>query len=353
MTTGALYQAGAEAAEEILGEVFRVDVTKALNPLDHGDFLRIIFRLQQSLIGLTGPAEAAAMAAALDTLDIDWTTASAAKQEAVMRAANKALAHTPDKILPALNATLTKTYTDIAGGTMKKTKEKFSLDVASSLTVQDKKVAKQAASAQAHYVRDEYGNRADRASDIARKVVADGLKNGLGRIEIGAKLEDALQVVNANRSRAYYNMVSSVYAGRARQYASLRSYDDAGLSIYTFEAVLDAVTTLQCRFMHGRTFSVKSDLKRYKQVAAAKDPEDVRFIQPWVQVGKNQAGDQVLYLKQADGSRDELADVVDDASGEDDETGSFNTKLSDAQLQAKGCTCPPLHGNCRSTIVPG
>ncbi len=159
--------------------------------------------------------------------------------------------------------------------------------------------------------------------------------------------------MNANRSRAYYNMVSSVYAGRARQYASLRSYDDAALSIYTFEAVLDAVTTLQCRFMHGRTFSVKADLKRYKAVAASSNPEDVRFIQPWVQVGKNKAGDQVLYTKQVDGSRDELATVDEDATGEDDEVGAFSTKLSDAQLQAKGCTCPPLHGNCRSTIVPG
>lgn len=348
-----LYVAGAEAAEELLAEVFRVDVSKALNPLDPGDFLRIVFRLQKALMGLTGPAEAAAMAAALDHLDVDYSTMNAAKTEAVMRAANKALAATPAKILPALNAVFTKTFTDIASGTMAKSKETFSLDITSALSLEDKRVAKQAAKAQAHYVRDEYGKRADVASKKAREIVANGLKNGLGRVEIGGELEAAMVSLNANRSRAYYNMVSSVYAGRSRQYASLRSYDEAGIDIYTFEAVLDEVTSAQCRFMHGRTFKVKADLGRYKAVAAAKDPEQVRFIQPWVNVGKDANGDEVLYLKKPDGTREELATITDDARGELDETGTFATKHTDASLQKLGCTCPPLHGNCRSTIVPG
>ncbi len=348
-----LFRDGAEAAEDLIREVFRVDVAKVLDPLDPGDFLRIVYRLQKTLLGLTGPAEAVAMAAALDALDIDWTTASAEKAEAVMRAANKALAHTPDKVLPSIQKVLNASYSTITSGTIKKTAERFSLDVSSSLTVQDKKVAAHAAKSQGHYVRDEYGKRADAASKKARDIVAKGLKDGLGRVEIGGQLEAAMATMNANRSRAYYNMVSSVYAGRARQYGSLRSYDDAGFDLYTFEAVLDEVTTLQCRFMHGRSFKVKADLDRYKKVAAAKDPEDVRFIQPWLNVGKDASGNEVLYLKKPDGTRDELATVDEDARGELDEVGAFSSKLTDAQLQAKGCTCPPLHGNCRSTIVPG
>lgn len=347
-----LYVAGAEAAEDVLKHVFLVDVRKVLDPLDPGDFLVIIKRLQDALLGLTGPAEAAAMARALDVLDIDWTTATAEKQEAVMRAANRALQNTPKAVLPAIQATFKGAYTRVAGGAKTSAKATFGLDVSASLSVTDKKVAAHAAKAQAHYVRDEYGVRADKASELARKVVAEGLKNGLGRVEIGGEIEAALVKMNVNRSRAYYNMVSSVYAGRARQFGSLRAYEDAGIDTYVFEAVLDQVTSLQCRFMHGREFSVKSDLKRYKQVAASSDPEDVRFVQPWVNVGKDENGVEYLYTKNRDGSRDRIADVVDNAVGELDDTGSFATKLSSAQLQAKGCTCPPLHGNCRSTILP-
>lgn len=347
-----LITAGIEAAEDLIAEVFRVDLTKALNPLDPDDHLTIIYRLQQKLLGLTGAAEAAAMAAALDALDIDWSTATAAKKEAVMRAANAALKDTPKRILPSLVAAFKKTYTDIAGGTLKKSKEKFKLDISTSLSLEDKRVAQHSAEAQANYIRDEYGRRAEAASKLAREVVADGLKNGLGRVEIGRQLEQKMVAASANRSRSYYNMVASVYAGRARQYASLRSYDAAGIEVYQFEAVMDEVTSLQCRFMNGREFSVKSDLARYQQVAASDDPEDVRFIQPWVQVGKDDKGNEVLYVKQADGSRDHVATVEENAVGQLDEAGSFKTPHSNAELQAKGCTCPPLHGNCRSTIVP-
>lgn len=352
MLTGELYAEGAEAAEDLIAEVFRVDVRKALDPLDAGDFLRIVYRLQQALLGVTGPAEAVAMAKALDILDIDWTTATAEKQEAVMRAANKALANTPNRVLPKLVAAFDSTFKRVGTSTKAASKAAYKLDITPTFTVEDKRIAKKAASSQAHYVRDEYGNRATAASKKAREVVAQGLKNGLGRVEIGGQLEAALVQMNANRSRAYYNMVSSVYAGRARQYASLKAYEEGGITSYIFEAVMDEVTSLQCRFMHGRTFSVKADLARYRKVAAAKDPEDVRFIQPWVQVGKDGNGNEVLYLKKPDGTRDHLADVTENAVGELDEPGAFATKLTDAQLQAKGCTCPPLHGNCRSTIVP-
>jgi hypothetical protein len=103
--------------------------------------------------------------------------------------------------------------------------------------------------------------------------------------------------------------------------------------------------------MNKRRFKVRESLDRYVSAAALEDPEDVKDHQPWVSVGTNDKGERELYYKTRDGSRNVVAGITQDASGQRDDQGSFNQKMSDADLAAAGMTSPPLHGRCRSTIV--
>src|SRR5581483_6879614 len=98
------YRAGCVAAEEILSKVYEVDVVaKALDPLDAGDFLVIVRRLSGALAGVSRAAEADALRDALETLDVDWSSLSEERRDAVIRAAKEALGAAPAKVLPVVD----------------------------------------------------------------------------------------------------------------------------------------------------------------------------------------------------------------------------------------------------------
>ena len=73
-------------------------------------------------------------------------------------------------------------------------------------------------------------------------------------------------------------------------------------------------------------------------------------MQPFVQVGADREGNQVLFYERGDRRR-AVAQVDEPAVGERDAVGRYSRALSPVQLEAAGVTVPPLHGRCRSTIV--
>ena len=102
--------------------------------------------------------------------------------------------------------------------------------------------------------------------------------------------------------------------------------------------------------MHGREFTVENAMQRFEDVEAASDPEAITSLQPWVQVGADDDGNQVLFYKRGD-RRHVVAQVDEPAVGQLDRVGRYSRALSTDQLEAAGVVVPPLHGRCRSTIV--
>ena len=102
--------------------------------------------------------------------------------------------------------------------------------------------------------------------------------------------------------------------------------------------------------MHGRVFIVSKATERFQQVERARDPERIRSIQPFVQVGADEDGNEVLFYERG-GRRRAVAQVDEPAVGEADRVGRYSGSLSNQKLQAAGVSVPPLHGRCRSTIV--
>jgi SPP1 gp7 family putative phage head morphogenesis protein len=350
MTRGALYGAAVDAADELLQHVYRLDVAKALDPLDARDFLVIIQRLSRALTGVSREAETDALRRALATLDVDWPNLSPRARDEVVRAARQTVAGIAGKVMPHIDQVFEVESKRVVSATRRSAVRRFGLRIGSSTTRTDERIAAFVRESEANFIRDQYGKRADELSQRARSIVAAGLERGLGRNDIAGDLSSALGAA-AGRRKAYWEVVATSFANRGRTYTQLATFQGAAVERYRFEAVLDEVTSEACRFLHGRVFSVQRAMQRFADVERAREPEAIADLQPWVQLGADERGNQVLFYRRA-GRRHVVAQVDEPAVGNADRIGRYSRALAPAQLQAAGLTTPPLHGRCRSTLVP-
>lgn len=349
-------ECGARAAEVILAKAYRIDIRKALDPLDPEDFLVIVDKLATAMSRATEQTEVAILNAALRALDVDWENLSETARDKVIEAAGRSLEKIPGRVIPALEHQLTITGPNMVTGARRGERARLGVTFRASIAVKmdatDRRIIEHAVRSQGLYVRDEYGRRREHFSRVAREVVAHGLEQGLGRDDIAADLQNRLGIeAGIARSRAYYQVIAGTFANRARTWGQLASYRDAGIERYRFEAVMDERTTEQCRYLNGKTFDVSRGIQLYQAVEESSDPEAVRDITPWVRVGRDENGRQIIFTETRDGDRTLIAEVTRSGVGSRDDAGEFARGKSAAALQEMGACMPPLHANCRSTIV--
>jgi len=350
MTDAALYGAAADAADDLLRGVYRQDIAKALDPLDARDFLVIVRRIGRALRGVSHNAEADALRRALERFDVDWPNLTPTARTQVIRAARQALGGVGAQVLPRVDQIFEVEAKNVVERSRRSAVRQFGLHIGADTTRTDERIATFVRESQGNFIRDEYGRRSEDFSQRARDVVASGLERGLGRDDIAEELSSELTTAATSRGQSYWETVAMSFANRGRTYTQLAAFDEADIQRFRFEAILDQVTSEVCRFMHGRVFSVESGMKRFRAVERARDPERIQELQPWVQVGADDAGNQVLFYEHG-GRRRMVAQVDEPAVGESDEVGSYSRALTPDQLEAAGVTVPPLHGRCRSTIV--
>lgn len=338
-------------ASTALDEVLeRVGIEKALNPLNKRDFLVIQRRVTLALRNAAAGAEAAAMRRALQMLDVDWTALSSAAQRRVLDAASKSFVPSAARILPRVQETLRLEAPKVVGATRSAAIARFALRIPSSLSLRDRRVGEFVARSQSGFIRDELGRRRVAYSARARHVVSSALDRGLGRDEIAAELEEKMMGTAAARSRGYWNVVAGSFAGHARSYAQVSAYAEADIKKYRFVAVMDEVTSEICRFMDGRVFEVQKAAQRMEAVERLEDPEEIKNVSPWATVRQGEEGEQYLAVDK-EGEEQRIATIEESAVGERDVQGEFSGEMDEDELEAAGVTVPPLHGNCRSTIV--
>lgn len=350
MTAGGLYGDAVTAAEDLLRGVYRLEVSKALDPLDKHDFLVIVQRLARALRGASGAAEAGALRRALDTLDVDWTKLTATARERVIRAAHHAMRDVAAQVLPRVDQIFEVEANRVVGSSRRSTARQFGLRLGASTSRTDARIAAFIRTSQGHFIRDEYGRRRDDLCEHARGIVAAGLEQGLGRDDIVRKLSADMATAAIGRGKAYWDTIAMSFANRGRTYTQLAAFDEAGVERFRFDAVLDESTSHQCRFMHGRVFSVGRAMQLFDEVEQASEPEHIKNLQPWVQVGADDAGNQVLYYQRA-GRRHVVAQVDEGAVGQADRVGRYSRALTADQLEAAGVSTPPIHGRCRSVLT--
>jgi len=349
MTGAGLFTAAVAAADDLLRDVYRLDVAKALDPLDRRDFLVLVQRLGRALHGVSRDAEADALRRAFATLDVDWPNLSSRARDEVLRAARQALHGAQAKVLPRVDQIFELEGEKVVAGTRRATVRRFGLHIGAETTRTDERIATFVRQSESNFIRDEYGRRRDELGQRARDIVASGLEQGLGRDDITAELSASLGTV-VSRGKPYWETVATSFANRGRTYTQLAAFDEADIEVFRFEAVLDEVTSEICRFMHGREFSVERAMQRFDDVEQARDPEAIADLQPWVRTGADDDGNQLLFYERG-GRRRAVAQVDEAAVGHADKVGRYSHALGNDELEAAGVTVPPLHGRCRSTIV--
>ena len=113
---------------------------------------------------------------------------------------------------------------------------------------------------------------------------------------------------------------------------------------------MDEATSIQCRFLNGRVFSVERAMRRFRDVEEKRDPERLTELQPFIQKGEDDGGNEFLFYERG-GRRQLVAMVERSAAGERDTAGRFSRELSADALEAAGVTMPPTHFRCRSSVV--
>jgi len=344
-----LYPEAINAADELLRDVYRLDVAKALDPLDPRDFLVIVQRLGRALSGVAREAEAGALRRALAELDVDWPNITERARDHIIRSARHALQSAQAHVLPQVDQIFEVEAKHVASGSRRGSIRRFGLRIGADLSRTDERIARFVRESEGNFIRDAYGRRHEEFSRRARDIVASGQERGLGRDDIVGELAQQLTAVT-NRSTSYWETVATSFANRGRTYTQLAAFDEAGVARFRFDSILDQQTSTVCRFMHGRVFSVARAVQRFNDVEAAGEPERITELQPWVQVGADPDGNQILFYKRA-GRRHLVAQVDESAVGHSDKVGRYSRALGAGQLEAAGIAAPPLHGRCRSTLV--
>ncbi len=340
-----------EAAEYVLATVYGIHLAKALDPLKKNDYQKIVRRFGAALRKVNAGEEAKALRAALKTLNVDWPNMTAKQRDAVIRAATSSFTSVPAKTLPKMQQSFELNGSKTIKGTKKSVKKTFKLDITGDFTTVDKKLTKVLGNQQVNFIRDEYGRRRVGFSNKARTIVGDGLELGLGRKEIAADLAKQLTTSTINRNKWYWELISATFTNRSRTYGQLASFQEAAIERYTFVAVMDEATSDVCRFMDGRVFEVAGALQVYNDMSQLTDPEDVKFSAPWVSPTKDSNGDAALAYRQPSGRKRYVARISETGLGTQS-SGKYSKGMSNSSLENAGIMMPPLHGFCRSTILP-
>ncbi|MBE7449153.1 MAG: head morphogenesis protein [Kofleriaceae bacterium] len=337
---------GRVAADELLAYVLGAPLAKVLDLSTAAGFDRAVAALAGRLRAVAAGDEGRAVREAVAVLDVDWRRTTAAERrrlvDEAMRVAGRHVRVVPTK----LDAPLGDAAVEVVSATRTVSRRHHRLAIGVELNALDRRIVRHVTRSHALFVTDTYGRRLDELGQRARQIVASGLEAGRDRADVATELAGMTEATLTGRSRFYWEVVAGAFIGRARSFAQMSSYAEAGIERYRVQAVLDEATTLICRFMHGKVFSVRSAIAGFDRVEQLSDPDDVKRAAPWV---RQNGG--VLFVEHASGRR-ELAQIVRSGTGTSDDVGEFRPRLDDSALADLVGQGPPFHGLCRSSSVP-
>ncbi len=170
------------------------------------------------------------------------------------------------------------------------------------------------------------------SSRISATVSQEALATGLGRREVGRIIAGVISGefpgvaapgTWAGSSSQYFEMLSGTVRNVASNFGSISAMEDGQIQTYVVTAVMDERTSEICRFMNGRTFTVRDGRSHVDRLLGASDPEEVKSTAPWVSAAEAQT----------------IAGGGDAASQR-------------AALASGGLAAPPYHGRCRTVLLP-
>lgn len=341
-------------AMEAARELSRTEeLQKAINPLSSSGFAELVDSIAKRLSGATAEEERRALRRALEeSTDADWPSLTEAGLVGALATLVAPIQDLSRRAILQATSVLEDEAEKLVSGVRGALRERHpAWGLATSLNVTDRRVAEHVVDTQANFIRDEYGRRALAASEAARRLVSRRVAQGLGREHIARELQATVFGAGVNRSLAYWRVIASAFANRARTFAQLSSFREAGVKLYEAVATLDSATTDFCRWVDGKHLRVDEGLRIFDEVRKLSDPEAVKYANPWVTSGVDDDDNPAMFARVSPDRRVRLANVVRSGVGNNDDRGEYANELSTDELGALNIGPPPYHGLCRTTIV--
>lgn len=321
---------------------YGVHIEKALNPLNHDDFVVICDRLNRAIIKAVGPLDQKALDAAVRELDVDWAALDETGKSRVIDNAKGRLRAVAEAIAAAVLLALSRTMDRLAVQARRRTVEQFSLGVPKNLSDRDLASAEHLLSSHGLFIVEEYERRAAVIGRQITEQVTYGLAAGLSSSDLVESIAEKTRESLTGRTAAYWGVLATAFPGHLRSAVQINTLAEA--SVETFEFVSDLCATVSdiCSYMHGRRFSVGAAEQQLRRFEEAETVDVWKDLRPWVSRGRAPDGNNMLYYKR-DGVVRPIVEIAPD--------GTFVNGLDTWALEQAGILIPPLHGCCHSSIV--
>ncbi len=345
----ALIRGARRAADELLVGL-GVPVRKAFEVATPRGFDAAVSRLAALLRRLARVSEVEAVRQAVAVLDVDWRAMTPAQRSQLVRQALAAAGRVVSTVHEQVRAPLGRAASDVVAATRSDGRRR-GLSIAADFNAVDRRAVAYVVRANSLFVRDEYGRRLESLGLEAKRIVARGLEDGLGRDELAGDLARAANAAMVQRSASYWDVIAASFVGESRSLSQISSYAEAGIERYMLSAVLDEHTTDTCRFLDGKVIQTEDAIRMLDRMESSEDPAAIKQIRPWVRERVGEDGRRALVVDR-EGGRGVLAVVERSGVGVRDDRGAYSRALSGRDLAPAGIGFPPFHGLCRSTTVP-
>ena len=329
-------------------------VEKALSPQDPVDSRLIAQRLAGQLRFAEREILAPKLEKYVRRLNIDWPNLSAqesAKRLAMIRGdLRKMLGAAAKDVMPTWRTKVETKLQGVFTNARKVVRSNFLPSVGLSLRQPDLVAIQTIADQNGWWMRDAAGVRSDRLTARARNVVQQGLRDGLGRTEIGAALQKAIPKAWQAMGARYFTAVASAAINRARSYAEVSGYIEVGIEALEVQAVLDERTTEICRCLDGQIIETHVVSQQIVGAMNVARPEDIRDASPFLRERVDQKTGVKSIVTANNGTK--IADVVRSGMGRLDDRGIFKYYKAGNQLADANIGPPPYHHLCRSWTIP-
>ena len=198
--------------------------------------------------------------------------------------------------------------------------------LAPKLDLLDAKAVEGLKDSQMFWIGEAYGTN---ASATIREATKATMSAGLGRTQAGAEMEKAvaesLRIFSApagfkGPAKRYFEGLSANTATVTRAYGQLRSFSEIGVTRYQLVNPMDHRTSELCQALNGKIFTVSDGLSQMSRELAAKNPDDIKRLHPWIEA-------------------DRLKSIM------------AGPRASEAaRMAAAGLALPPYHFRCRTTV---
>jgi hypothetical protein len=152
-------------------------------------------------------------------------------------------------------------------------------------------------------------------------VVFQGLDRGMGRKEMAGFMRDTLGS-QFEKSDAYWTVMASAAVQTSRNMGKISTFEIAEIYSVEFFNPNDERTSEICKYLDGTVWETKLIVGIRNKYIAATNPEQVKDAIPWI-------------------SADDMKSIG----------GGDTSPANPEKLAEKGIAVPPLHGDCRSSLV--